>query len=211
MTVKKRTKPEYWEAAKEFLRSKDSILRSVIDNTDDFKHLQRTCTPFQTIANAIIGQQISIAAADSITKRIKRACGTINKDNILKSSPNALKKTGLSNQKIKYLMGLANHVKKNKSFFKTLESQSDLEVSDSLCKLYGVGIWTAEMYLIFQLLRPNILPLGDVGLVNSINRVYNIKKPSMKKIIKISEYWQPYRTVAVWYMWRVIDTDIVEY
>ena len=211
MTIKKRTKPEYWESAKNFLRSNDNILRHIIDDTDNLKYLQKTCTPFQTIANAIIGQQISIAAADSITKRLKKACGTINKDNILKSSPSKLKKTGLSNQKVKYLKGFANHVDKNKHYFKTLEVMSDNEVSKALCKLYGVGAWTAEMYLIFQLLRPNILPLGDIGLINSINRVYNIKNPSIKKIIRVSRCWEPYRTVAVWYMWRVIDLDIVEY
>tara|TARA_B100000614_G_scaffold235763_1_gene232856 strand:+ start:128 stop:763 length:636 start_codon:yes stop_codon:yes gene_type:complete len=211
MTVKKRTKPEYWEDAKKFLRSKDSILKSIIDNTDNFNHLQKTCTPFQTVANAIIGQQISIAAAESITKRIKKACGVINKDNILRSSSVVLKKTGLSSQKIKYLKGLANHVEKNKNFFKILETKSDLEVSGKLCELYGVGVWTAEMYLIFQLLRPNVLPLGDIGLINSINKAYNIKNSSIDKIKKISKCWEPYRTVAVWYMWRVIDSDIVEY
>ena len=211
MTLKNRTKPDYWESAKKLLRSRDSVLRSIIDGTDDLKYLQKTCTPFQTIANAIIGQQISIAAADSITKRLKKACGAINKDNILKSTSAELKKTGLSNQKVKYLKGLANHIDKNKYYFKALEIMSDNEVTENLCKLYGVGAWTAEMYLIFQLLRPNILPLGDIGLINSINRVYNIKNPSIKKIIKISRCWEPYRTVAVWYMWRVIDIDIVEY
>ena len=211
MRVKKRTKPEYWEAAKKFLRSKDSILKSVIDNTDDHKYLQKTCTPFQTVANAIIGQQISIAAADSITKKIRKACGIINKGNILKSPLTVLKKTGLSKQKVKYLKEFANHVQDNKNYFKNLELMSDAEATETLCKLYGVGVWTAEMYLIFQLLRPNVLPLGDVGLINSINRIYNIRKPSLKKIIKLSKCWEPYRTVAVWYMWRVIDTDIVEY
>ena len=211
MTIKKRTKPDYWESAKRLLRTRDSVLRSIIDNTDDLKYLQKTCTPFQTIANAIIGQQISIAAADSITKRLKKACGTINKDNILKSAPAKLKKAGLSNQKVKYLKGFADHIDKNKYYFRTLEIMSDDKVAETLCKLYGVGAWTAEMYLIFQLLRPNILPLGDIGLINSINRVYNIKDHSIKKIIKISKHWEPYRTVAVWYMWRVIDIDIVEY
>ena len=211
MTVKKRTKPDYWESAKKLLRSRDSVLRSIIDGTDDLKYLQKTCTPFQTVANAIIGQQISIAAADSITKRLKKVCGTINKDNILKSSPAKLKNAGLSNQKVKYLKGFADHIDKNKYYFRTLEIMSDDKVAETLCKLYGVGTWTAEMYLIFQLLRPNILPLGDIGLINSINRVYNIKDHSIKKIIKISRRWEPYRTVAVWYMWRVIDIDIVEY
>ena len=209
--MKLKTKPDYWDKSKKYLASKDRVLKSVINNVSDEKFLQRTCSPFQTLSNAIIGQQISIAAAESITRRVRSTCGLINKKNILTSSSAQLKKTGLSGQKVKYLKGLANHLDENSNFFSSIEKMSDNDAIKSLCKLYGVGIWTAEMYLIFQLLRPNIFPLGDVGLVNSMNTVYKIENSSTEKLLKISKKWEPFRTVAVWYIWRVIDDDIVEY
>ena len=211
MIIKKHNKPEYWEIAKSFLINKDQTLKKVIHIVDDNKFLQRTCSGFQTLANAIIGQQISILAADSITKKIHNNIGRITAKNICSASANKLRESGLSHRKIIYLKDLAKLVIDKPNYFSKLNKLDDADVVVELCKLYGIGEWTAQMYLIFQMLRPNVLPMGDVGFINSMKKVYNIEENFEKKIISIADNWKPYMTVGVWYVWRVTDPEVVQY
>ena len=211
MIIKKHHKPKYWEKAKSFLIKKDQTLKEVICKVDDDKFLKRTCTGFQTLANAIIGQQISILAADSITKKIHENIGRISIKNINSAPEDKLRKSGLSYRKIKYLKDLSKLASEKPNYFSNLNKLDDDNVVAELCKLYGIGEWTAQMYLIFQMLRPNVLPMGDVGFINSMIKVYNIEKNVDEKIINIAGNWIPYMTVGVWYIWRVTDPEIVQY
>tara|TARA_Y100000748_G_C15466610_1_gene477133 strand:- start:97 stop:732 length:636 start_codon:yes stop_codon:yes gene_type:complete len=211
MITKKYTKPQYWEEAKAFLIKNDKVLMKVITETDDNKYLQRTCTGFETLANAIIGQQISILAANSIAEKIKKNIGKINRGNINSASTAKLKNSGLSHRKILYLKDLARLACNKPNYFSNLNKLDDDHVISELCKLYGIGEWTAQMYLMFQMLRPNILPMGDVGFINSMKKVYNLSQDAEKRIIKITSNWNPYTTVGVWYIWRVTDPEVVQY
>tara|TARA_B100001564_G_scaffold310473_1_gene282191 strand:- start:419 stop:1054 length:636 start_codon:yes stop_codon:yes gene_type:complete len=211
MRRKYNTKPAYWDDAKKFLKSSDPLIKKIIQNTDNNQFLTINSTPFQTLANAIIGQQISVAAASSILKKLKLEINAFNPNNIRQASNRQLKNSGLSRQKIEYLKILSNSFVRNPAYFSNLWKFDDQRVIDELVKLKGIGEWTAQMYLIFQLNRPNVLPMADIGFVNSSKRLYKIKDPIHKNLLDISKKWGNYKTVAVWYIWRIIDPEVVQY
>ena len=211
MATKYNSKPIYWNKAKNFLTKVDPILKQAIINTSNKHYLTRNCSSFKTLVNAIIGQQISVAAASSISKKIHQNIKRISPYNICNTNNNVLKKCGLSRQKIHYIKELSDIFVHQPSYFYQLPQLNDQQVIEKLSNLKGIGEWTAQMYLIFQLNRPNILPLGDLGFINSMIRLYKIKKPITKNILKITKTWNPYKTVAVWYIWRIIDADVVQY
>ena len=110
------------------------------------------------------------------------------------------------------MKNISFHLTQNPKFFYNLKQLDDESVIDQLCLLKGIGEWTAQMYLIFQLNRPNILPMGDLGFINSTTKLYGLSKTkNLKDIVKLSNRWEPYKTVAVWYIWRIIDSDVVQY
>ena len=211
MTRKYNLKPIYWHDAKKFLKSSDPLLKKIIQNTDNKQYLTINSTPFQTLANAIIGQQISVAAASSIFKKLKLQIKAFNPPTIRQASEKQLKSSGLSRQKIEYLKLLADFFIRNPRYFANLKNLDDQSVIDELVKLKGIGEWTAQMYLIFQLNRPNVIPMADIGFINSAKKLYRIKEPINKNLLRISERWGEYKTVAVWYIWRIIDPDVVQY
>jgi DNA-3-methyladenine glycosylase II len=211
MNNKYNTKPVYWEKAKKYLIKNDNILRKVIQDVDNKHYLTRNSTPFQTLANAIIGQQISVAAASSVLKKLKLNINGFTPKKIYLANNTILKNSGLSRQKIEYLGILASKFVTNPNYFYGFKDMSDKDVIDKLCALKGIGEWTAQMYLIFQLNRPDIMPLADIGFVNSAVRIYNIQEPKMDNLLEVSEKWGCYKTVAVWYIWRIIDPEVVQY
>ena len=212
MKPKKNRKPLYWDKALDYLNQTDPILSKIINKFDSDKFLVCKKTLFETLFSIITGQQISIEAANSIEQRVKQEAKRITPKNILDLSDNNLRMLGLSYRKVNYIKGIAKLIQVNRKFFTTLCTMNDADAITSLSKLYGIGPWSAEMFLIFQYNRQNILPLGDVGLINSFCYNYSIdKKEFVKEITDYKKIWNPYCTVATWYLWRDIDEDIVQY
>jgi DNA-3-methyladenine glycosylase II len=212
MTFKKDSAPHYWSSAIAHLTKVDPILSTVINKHKNTQYLRCTNTLFKTFFSIILGQQISIEAANSIEKRIKSQIKSITPKNVLNTRDSNLRLLGLSFRKIQYIKGIANLIIKNRNFFTSLSKMNDDDAISALSTLYGIGPWSAEMFLIFQYNRQNILPLGDIGLINSFCNNYNIdKKIFLKTIPYYKKIWNPYCTVATWYLWRDIDEDIVQY
>ena len=211
MNNKYNIKPVYWEKAKKYLIKNDYILRKVIESVDNKHYLTRNSTPFQTLANAIIGQQISVAAASSVLKKLKLNINGFTPKKVYLAGNIKLKNSGLSRQKVEYLTILASKFVTNPNYFYGFRNMTDEDVIKRLCELKGIGEWTAQMYLMFQLNRPNIMPLADIGFVNSAIKMYDIKEPKLENLLKVSEKWGCYKTVAVWYIWRIIDPEVVQY
>ena len=204
-------KPEYWERAKKILRNNDPILSKIISATASNQYLTINKKPFETLANAIIGQQISVMAAASILRKLNNKIPSISAKNINKLHHMTLKSCGLSRQKILYLRILSNMCICKPSFFTDLKHLSNNDIIAELTKLKGIGEWTAQMYLIFQLNRQDVVPMLDIGFINSFKKIYKINDIKSKKSEQILQSWKPYSTVAVWYIWRVIDPDVVQY
>ena len=204
-------KPEYWEKAKKILRKNDPILSKIILATSSNQYLTINKKPFETLANAIIGQQISVMAAASILRKLNNKIPSITAKNISKLHHMTLKSCGLSRQKILYLRILSNMCGCKPSFFTDLKYLSNEDIITELTKIKGIGEWTAQMYLIFQLNRQDVVPMLDIGFINSFKKIYKINDINSKKSEQILQSWKPYSTVAVWYIWRVIDPDVVQY
>ena len=212
MSLTKNSIPNYWSSGIKHLSRVDPILSTVIKKYKKDSYLKCTNTIFKTFFSIILGQQISIEAANSIEKKIKSQIKSITPKNVLNTSDNKFRSMGLSFRKAQYIKGIANLIVKNRNFFSSLSKMNDSDAIAALSTLYGIGPWSAEMFLIFQYNRQNILPVGDIGLINSFCDNYNIDKKNFSKIIlRYKKIWQPYCTVATWYLWRDIDEDIVQY
>ena len=197
-----------WDNAVTDLSKNDSIIAKIIANYPKERMEMKNDT-LHTLVRSVVGQQISVRAADAIWNRLDEACNnSITEDNLLQLSIEDMRKTGLSNTKSNYII---NIVKANLTGL-NWEDMNDDEVSNELCKIKGIGPWTADMFLIFRLGRTNILPLGDIGLVNAINLHYNNKeKLSKEELMKFKKKWSPWCSIATWYMWRSLDPVPVEY
>ena len=197
-----------WDNAVTDLSKNDSIIAKIIANYPKERMEMKNDT-LHTLVRSVVGQQISVRAADAIWNRLDEACNnSITDDNLLQLSIEDMRKTGLSNTKSNYIINIveANLTDLN------WEDMNDDEVSNELCKIKGIGPWTADMFLIFRLGRTNILPLGDIGLVNAINLHYNNKdKLSKEELMKFKKKWSPWCSIATWYMWRSLDPVPVEY
>ena len=204
--------PLYWKKAKRILSKKDPVLRKIIKKYNK-GFLTTRNNPFFSLCRTIVGQQISTKAADSIWSKFEKKCKkNINPNTILKISSRNLKRSGLSRQKISYLKNIAKAFK-NKSFdTKKFKIMSDEDAIEYITKLKGLGVWSAEMFLMFNLNRPNIFPIKDIGLLRAISKNYKKSYPPSKRFLdKISNLHLGYRTVLTWYMWRSIDPADVEY
>jgi len=200
-----------WLLAINNLKKKDKILKEIINKYKSEK-LHSKKNAFLTLAKSITGQQISVKAANSIWLRLEKKIKKIDPSNILKVKINEIKKCGFSKQKANYIFNLANFFKKNKNIENKWEKVEDEEVIDDLIKIKGIGRWTAEMFLIFYLLRPNIFPSADIGLLKAISINYNLKYPLKNSDIKkFKKKWIPWSTVATWYLWRSLDPVPVKY
>ena len=201
------TKKE-WEYGIKYLTEVDNVLGDIIQKFPKSK-IQFKNNAFKTLTQSIVGQQISIKAAASIWSRLETLLdGQITQQNIIHIKETKLKKIGLSRQKISYLKDLSNSNIESTSW----NTLTDEEVINEITKIKGIGIWTAQMFLIFHLGRKNVLPLADIGLLNAIEKNYNIPaRTNLKSIEKISNRWIPWQTIATWYLWKSVDTVDVEY
>jgi len=204
--------PFYWYKAKKILSKRDPILRKII-NKFNKGYLTSRKDPFFSLCRTIIGQQISTKAADSIWLRFEEKCKKkIIPKNILKLSSRSLKSVGLSRQKVSYLKNIAKSFK-NKSFnIRDLKKMDDDSAIDYITKLKGLGVWSAQMFLMFNLNRADIFPTKDIGLIRAISKNYKVSYPPSERFLnKISKMHSGYRSVFTWYMWRSIDPVDVEY
>jgi DNA-3-methyladenine glycosylase II len=188
------------------LKKADKVLSSIIVRVGPCKITYREPT-FQALARAIVFQQLNGNAARTIYGRLEEAAGgVITPESIRNLSVGEMRRAGLSKQKIGYIRDLAEHALSGKLDFAGLHQMSDEEVIASLTDIKGIGEWTAHMFLIFALRRPNVLATGDLGVRTAVQRAYKKRKlPSPQQMEKIAESWHPYRSVACWYLWRSLE------
>jgi DNA-3-methyladenine glycosylase II len=204
----KRIEPADFARARRALMRRDPVLGRVIK-----KHRTRspldapTLDPFPALVRTITAQQISAKAAATIHGRLIASMPEgVTPEALLALSDDQFRKAGLSRQKIGYLRDLASKVQSGELPVASLHELDDEAVIEAIVKVKGLGRWSAEMFLMFRLRRPDVLPVGDLGIVTAIYRLYGLrKKPKAARIIKIGEAWRPYRTVACWYLWRSLE------
>jgi DNA-3-methyladenine glycosylase II len=205
-------KPKYWNKAKKFLSKKDKVMKKLIKDYKNGALVSRNDV-FFSLCKSIVGQQISVAAANSVFLKFKKKCkNKINAKTVSKLSFNSLKSCGLSRQKVKGIQELAKRIL-NKSFKPNLiKDMSDEEAIEYLSDLRQIGRWSAEMILLFTFNRSNIWPLQDIGLLRAISNNYK-KKYFPPKIFldKLYKKFTPYCSVATWYLWRSIDNEPIQY
>ena len=206
---------DYWDEASAALGERDALLSALIDKHRG-ERLSGSGDAFTTLANAIVGQQISVAAAAGIWGRLSARFPGMRPADLAAADFEALRSCGLSLRKVEYLQGIAAAFLSGALTPEAFHGLSDDEVRDRLCALRGVGPWTAEMFLIFHLRRPDVLPLGDIGLHRAARKLYGWPEGESPAAVKLrltaaGESWRPWRTVAVWYLWRDLDAEPVVY
>jgi DNA-3-methyladenine glycosylase II len=203
--------PAYWEEAKQELMRRDRILRRLIPRFGDL-HLKGRGEPFTTLARSIVGQQISVVAAEAVWQRLILACPGCAPAQVLKAGAEKLAACGLSRRKAEYILDLADHFKARRVHADKWAEMADEEVIAELVQIRGIGRWTAEMFLIFNLLRPDVLPLDDAGLLKGISVNYFSGEPVTRSDAReVAANWEPWRTVATWYLWRSLEPVPVQY
>lgn len=203
--------PDYWEEACKHLVKKDRVMKRLIPQFGD-ACLQSRGDPFITLARSIVGQQISVKAAQSVWDRFAVLPRKLTPANVLKLKVDDMRAAGLSARKVEYLVDLALNFDSGNLHFKKWSDMDDEAIIAELVAIRGIGRWTAEMFLIFHLLRPNVLPLDDVGLINGISKNYfSGESVSRSEAREVSAAWAPYRSVATWYIWRSLDPLPVDY
>lgn len=205
-------KPDYWDKAIGQLMRRDRIMRRLIPTYPEI-WLESRGNPFVTLARSIVGQQISVKAAESVWQRVLLRCGRrLTPTGVIRAGMSALRECGLSQRKSEYVLDLAGHFKNRMVQPQQWASMDDEAVIKELSAIRGIGRWTAEMFLIFNLQRPDILPLDDVGLLKAISLHYYSGEPvSRFEAREVAQAWEPWRTVATWYLWRSLDPVPVEY
>ncbi|QWD92569.1 DNA-3-methyladenine glycosylase 2 family protein [Polynucleobacter asymbioticus] len=211
-TVLEAVAPHYWEQACAELMKNDRIMRKLIPKFGS-GFLMTRGDPFVTLARSIVGQQISVSAAQAVWDRVVLASKKkVNPKNILALTVEELRAAGLSGRKVEYIQDLAEHFISGRLHANQWQEMDDESVIKELSEIRGIGRWTAEMFLIFNLTRPNILPLDDIGLIKAISLSYFSGEPvSRHEAREVAANWAPWRTVATWYLWRSIDPIPVEY
>jgi len=204
-------KPEYWDRAKRALARRDPVLAAIMRRHPRV-HLVPRGAPFHTLARAIVGQQISVAAAQSVWNKFSAAAVEIVPAKILQLKATQMRTCGLSERKCEYISDLARRFTDGHVHEHRWRQMSDEEVIEDLTQVRGIGRWTAEMFLMFNLLRPDVFPLGDLGLQKGLRVAYHGgRKVSMRTMKRRGETLRPWRSVATWYLWRSLDPVPVEY
>ena len=204
-------KPAYWEEACKHLAKKDRVMRRLIQQFGDVC-LESRGDAFVTLARSIVGQQISVKAAQSVWDRFASLSKSLTPANVLKLKVDDMRASGLSARKVEYLVDLALHFSNGTVHTRQWADMDDEAIIDELVAIRGIGRWTAEMFLIFYLLRPNVLPLDDVGLINGISHNYfSGEAVSRSDAREVASAWAPYCSVATWYIWRSLDPQPVAY
>lgn len=221
--------PEFWDEACKHLKRRDRVLRRLIPQFGE-ACLQSRGDAFTTLARSVVGQQISVKAAQSVWDRfallatpprggkaLRAADGpavaqALDPQVVGRLKPETMREAGLSVRKAEYLHDLARHFTAGEVHVDQWQSMEDEAIIAELVAIRGIGRWTAEMFLIFHLMRPNVLPLDDLGLIKGISVNYFSGEPvSRAEAREVSEAWSPYRTVATWYLWRSLDPVPVDY
>lgn len=212
------TRPTYWPKAKRALATADPVMAAIIARYPRIALASRG-DPFSTLARSIVGQQISVKAADAVWARLTGAVPDMTPRAVLRRRATTLRACGLSERKVEYLRDLALHFDREHIDVPTLQAASDEEVIELLTAIRGIGRWTAEMFLIFNLMRPDVLPLDDLGLLKAVSLNYLngeptevlLKRDGRARVTAIAAAWAPWRSVATWYLWRSLDPVPVEY
>ena len=205
-------KPEYWDRAKRALARRDPVMGAIMRQHPRVYMMVRG-EPFMTLARAICGQQISVKAAQSVWNRVCVCLEQkITPEAVVASNRKNLRACGLSDRKTEYIADLAQHFVDGKIHARDWPRMSDEEIIAELTDVRGIGRWTAEMFLMFNLLRPDVFPLDDLGLQKGIRVAYfKGRKTSLNRMKALGETWRPWRSVATWYLWRSLDPVPVEY
>ena len=204
-------KPDYWQRAKRALGRRDPVMARIMREHPKV-FLVRRGEPFLTLARAIVGQQISVKAAQSVWDRLVACVGEVTPQGVLLKERRLLRACGLSDRKTEYIADLAQHFADGAIHVHRWPEMSDEEIIAELVEVRGIGRWTAEMFLIFNLLRPDVFPLDDLGLQKGIRLAYfKGRKVSLRTMRRLGEAWRPWRSVATWYLWRSLDPVPVEY
>ena len=183
--------------------NKDKKLKKIISSVGECK-IRTISNPFEALVEAIITQQISDSAGKSISLKFKNLFGKKypTPSDVTKLTIEQIKSVGLSRMKAEYIFDISQMIVDKKLDFKIFKKMSNEDVISELIKIRGIGKWTAEMYLIFALGRMDVFPLGDLGLINGIKKLYDLENPSTDEILEITNSWIPYRTIGTWYIWR---------
>ena len=203
--------PHYWGDACKHLVRKDRVMKRLIPQFGDARLASRG-DAFCTLARSIVGQQISVKAAQSVWERFAALPERMVPAQVLRLKVDDMRAAGLSARKVDYLVDLALHFEQGQLHVKDWSAMEDEAIVAELVAIRGIGRWTAEMFLIFHLMRPNVLPLDDVGLLKGISRNYFSGEPvSRSDAREVAEAWKPWCSVATWYIWRSLDPLPVVY
>lgn len=203
--------PDYWIEATHALAAADAPMAELIERYAGCRLASRGA-PFVTLARSVVGQQISVRAADTVWARFLERVGEVEPQRLLDLSENGLSGCGLSARKIGYLLDLAAHFADGRLDPALWDAQDDETLIAELCRVRGIGRWTAEMFLIFNQLRPDVFPVDDIGLQRAVALHYlGGVRPSPRELAEFGRRWQPWRSVATWYLWRSLDPVPVEY
>ncbi|MBX3417423.1 MAG: DNA-3-methyladenine glycosylase 2 family protein [Pirellulaceae bacterium] len=188
------------------LKANDPVMRDLIRKVGPFT-LKTHKHPFQSLIRSIIAQQISVSAAKTIIGRVVERVGEpLIADAIARLSVEELRELGVSQQKASYCLDLARHVLDGQVNLQQLNRRSDAEIIDELVQVKGIGVWTAQMFLIFCLGRLDVLPVDDLGIKNAVMQTYGLRKqPDAGRIQKLAQPWRPYASIASWYLWRSLE------
>jgi DNA-3-methyladenine glycosylase II len=207
--------PAYWDDACKHLTRRDRVMKKLIPQFGEAR-LQSRGDAFTTLARSIVGQQISTSAAQAVWERfaalLDAPSAKLPPAEVLKLKTDAMRGSGLSARKVEYLRDLASHFAEGTVHVRRWQQMDDESIIDELVAIRGIGRWTAEMFLIFHLMRPNVLPVDDLGLIKGISVNYFSGEPVTRvEAREVGDAWAPYRSVATWYIWRSLDPLPVEY
>ena len=207
--------PDYWDEACRYLVKRDRVMKRLIPMFGQAR-LKSRGDPFTTLARSVVGQQISVKAAQAVWERLvglfPSQTDRLEAAEVLKHKYDDLRAVGLSQRKVDYLVDLALHFRDQIIHPNQWDDMSDEGIIEELTHIRGIGRWTAEMFLIFYLMRPNVLPLDDLGLIKGISvNYFSGESVSRAEARELGEGWSPYRSVATWYLWRSLDPIPVEY
>ena len=204
-------KPKYWNKGKIYLSNKDKVLKKLIQTYKN-EYLNLNSNYFHSLINSIIGQQISVSAADSMKTKFFKLKRNITPQSVSKLRTTDLRKCGLSRQKILYIRNISKFFLQNKKFIKNINKSSEEEIYNNLIEIKGVGNWTIHMFLMFSYGSSNIFPTGDLGFLKAISKLYKLQLPiSERKLKLLYKKWSPYSSQATWYLWRSLDPIPVNY
>jgi len=198
-------KPEYWNKGKIFLSNNDKVLKNIIKMFSS-ENLELNSNHYHALLNSIIGQQISVSAANTIKARFFNLHNKITPNNVLKLDEISLKNCGLSRQKILYIKNISIFFLENKKFITNIHSYDEIIIKDQLISIKGIGNWTADMFLLFSYGSSDIFPEGDLGFIKAISKLYKREIPISHSYLKrLKKRWSPYSSIATWYLWRSLD------